>query len=443
LAYTLFIIRYVIACVVTTADMAVAQPIGELAGFTVDSLALSTPAPALKGSLTLDAARSLALRYSPALTPEGWRVRSAEALTRDAGRRPNPTLSSGVENFGAGLGNQRLETTVQLGQVLELGGKASARRGTADASVHQAVAQRDVTRLGVIADTDDAFIVAWMAQERVTRLREAEHVAGEIVAVAGGRFHAGAAPEVERTRAELDLYGLSDERRRSEAELRVDRLRLAEKWGAAEATFDSLLLPAPPLALPPSTDSLMIRLESHPERRRAAAVLALQSARVREARSARVPDLEFSGGVRHLQETGSSGLLVGVSLMLPLWSSGHGALGSAQADQRVAQAEAHGVMLQLQSQVRLARERLLATAEAYRATRQLVLPASREALEQLRRGYRAGRFGYLDILLGERTVLDAEIRAIEQTNELWDARLSLERMIGGTLPEGSQPEDQP
>ncbi len=429
----------VIANLLAIATAAVARPIG-----VVDDslLVVSTSAPTPKGSLTLVAARSLALRFSPSLTPDRWRVRSAEALTKDAGRRPNPTLSSGVENFGGGLGSQRVETTMQLGQAFELGSKARARRGTATAGVRQAITQAAVTRLNVLAETDDAFLVAWVAQERVSRLREAERVASEVVAVANERFHAGAVPQVERTRAELDLYALNDERRRLEVELRADRLLLAEKWGAAEASFDSLLLPAPPLAPPPSSDSLLIRLESHPERRRAAAALALQSARVREARSARVPDLELSAGVRHMQETGTTGLLTGVSLPLPLWSSGRGALASAQSDQRVAQAEERSVTLQLQGQVRRARDALMAIIEAYRATRRLALPASREALDELRRGYRAGRFGYLDILLGERTVLDTEIRALEQTSELWNARLNLERLTGEALPDESQREEK-
>ena len=437
-----FSICLISGCLIATIGAAAAQPIGAPIEAADDSLAVSALAPTPKGSLTLDAARSLALRFSPTLTPDRWRVRSAEALIKDAGRRPNPSLSGGVENFGGGIGAQRLETTMQLGQVFELGGKARARRGTAAAGVRQAVTQLDVTRLDVLTETDDAFLAAWVAQEHVSRLREAEHVAGEIVALAGERFHAGAAPQVERTRAELDLYALSDERRRLEAELRADRLMLAEKWGASEATFDSLLLPAPPLAPPPSTDSLLIRLESHPERRRADAALALQAARVREAHAARVPDLELSGGARRLQETGSTGLLTGVSLPLPLWSRGRGALVSAQADQRATLAEERGVTLQLQAQVRRARERLVAEVEAYGATRRLALPASRQALEQLRSGYRAGRFGYLDILLGERTVLDAEIRLIEQTSELWNARLSLERLIGGALPSESQPEEK-
>jgi len=134
------------------------------------------------GALTLAAARRLALGASPGLAPPARRVESARALTLDAGRRSNPTLEGGVENIGGRLGSRFAETTIQISQPIELGGKPGLRAGTAEAGLGEARAELDASRLEVVEGTDEAFLDAWLAQERLQRLRRAEQIAAEAVA---------------------------------------------------------------------------------------------------------------------------------------------------------------------------------------------------------------------------------------------------------------------
>jgi cobalt-zinc-cadmium efflux system outer membrane protein len=82
------------------------------------------------GVLTLRQALALALLQNPALASAAWEVRAGEARTLQAGLLLNPEFGVEVENF-AGSGEFRgfdvAETTITLGQVIELGGKRLRR----------------------------------------------------------------------------------------------------------------------------------------------------------------------------------------------------------------------------------------------------------------------------------------------------------------------------
>jgi cobalt-zinc-cadmium efflux system outer membrane protein len=159
----------------------------------------------------------------------------------------------------------------------------------------------------------------------------------------------------------------------------------------------------------------------------------LQSERVRAARAERLPDVTVSGGLRHLAEVNATGFLAGVSLPLPLFNR-HGALvQAAQSELDAARAREEGTRLRLQGELADARDRLLAARDRWDAVRLRMQPAAREALEQLRHGYQAGRFTYLDQLEGQRAALDADLLELETIRDTWSARLELERLLGRTL----------
>lgn len=80
--------------------------------------------------LTLSEALAIALLKNPSLQAYAFESRVAEARVLQAGIRPNPELAVGVENFlgtGALSGVKGLETTLQLSQIIDLGGSLTRR----------------------------------------------------------------------------------------------------------------------------------------------------------------------------------------------------------------------------------------------------------------------------------------------------------------------------
>ncbi len=391
--------------------------------------------PRLQGPLTLDQALRLALRFNPGLVESAWHARGAGERVRDQSRPPNPTVDVTEENFGGSLGGDLSETTVSASQTLELGGARGARARVAKGLERLALAELDSRQREVIFATGEAFLEAWWLEKRLENLVRSEQIAATAISAANERTRIGAAPPVEGLRAQGVLAEREVERRGAEVEWGEARRRLALEWGAAEADFDSLLLPPPTVPSLPPPEDLLADLEQHPDRLQAAAETAVEAARIREARAARVPDVSLQLGVRHLEETDEDGLVAGLSLPIPLWNT-HGALvRAAQAEHHAATLHEQAVRLRLELELRNAHGRLLAARDRYEAARTRAQPAASAALAQLQRGYRAGRFTYLDQLEGQRAAVEAELLGFQTAREVWGARFSLERLLGRTLEE--------
>jgi cobalt-zinc-cadmium efflux system outer membrane protein len=178
-------------------------------------------------------------------------------------------------------------------------------------------------------------------------------------------------------------------------------------------------------------DSLLAHLGAHPEQLAAAAAVAVEEARLREARSARVPDLAVEGGLKRLQETGSVGMVAGLTLSLPIWNPGGGAVSAAAAEKDAALASQEAARASLSAEVERASARLTGALGSLAALRQDVTPRSRVALLQIENGYRAGRFSYLDLADAQRSLLEAETATITAATEAWRARAELSRISGG------------
>ena len=401
----------------------------------LDSLLAGRPAPNPTGSLPLDDALLLALAHQADVIAAAWHLRAASETRREESRLPNPDLEGLVENFGGSLGSGHTETTISAAQTLELGGDRGARARVAAEQQRLAEAELRTQERQVVLDTGERFLEVWWLEQRLRNLERATGVAQATVAAARERTRIGAAPRVESLRAQTVVAQHEIDRRGVEADLARARRELALQWGASEAAFDSVLLPAPVVPALPPPQTLVAELETHPDRMRAAAETAVEAARVCEARALRVPDLVAHGGVRHFQENGDTGFLTGVTITVPLWNR-HGALvRSAEAERTAASIREAAVRRRLEAELTATYERLLAARDSYEAARTTLLPTAREALAELNRGYVTGRFSYLDQLDAQRAELEAELTEIQSQRDVWSARIALERLLGRSLEE--------
>lgn len=382
--------------------------------------------PRIDGPLTLERALNLAARYPSSLRAADLRAAAAKSRIRDAGRLPSPALVASAENFGGGLGSSRLESTVELAQPLELGGDRGARAAVAAGEYRVAAAEAAVLRRELLTLTAERYIRAWSLQARIHRLREGEELTRQAIAAASQRYRAGASPLLEQSRAESQALAQAVERQRAEAELRIARRELALSWGGDAASFDTLI--AEPLDRR-SEERDGAPAES-PDLERAAAGEALSSARIREARASRIPDLSLSLGIRHLEEAGATGFVAALEVPLPLWSRGRGSAAAARQEHEAALAEQRAAAERLEAESASASDRLLAASAAYDSLRLRVRPARQELLRELLRAYHAGRLNYLDLVTEQRNLLETDLALIESEADLWRSRVRLELLAG-------------
>lgn len=380
--------------------------------------------PSRSGPLTLDRALELARRHHLDLSAAELRAGAAQARVRDAGRAPNPTLAASGENFGGGLGSDRLETTLEVAQTIELGGDRAARKSLASGEHRAAIAETLTLRQEVLVQTAERFIRAWSLQERLARLRAGEAITRQAILAASARHRAGASPLLEQARAESEALAQAVERRRAEAELAAARRELSLCWGEAEASFDSLAADAPA-----GTEGLAAEVAAHPELTRAGSDEDLAMARVRAAQAARTPDVTLSGGVRRLEEAGGTGFIAGIEMPLPIWNRGGGAVDAARREHDAARANRRAVTRRLEVELANAIDRVQSSAAAYDTLRLRVRPSRQNLIEEALRAYRAGRLGYLDLIAEQRNLLETDLAIVDARADLWRSRVRLELLF--------------
>jgi cobalt-zinc-cadmium efflux system outer membrane protein len=415
-------------------------PLGrDLPAFEAPATAAAPPpegAPEPSGVLRLGDALAAALLRNPELAADAYEVRAREAALVQAGAHPNPTLSIELEDF-AGSGQFRgfdgAQTTILLGQLIELGGKRAARIDLATATRDLASWDYEVRRIDVLVRTASAFVDVLAAQERHRLADEALELARSMQGVAALRLRAGIASPAEDIRAGVQVDVAGVEREHTEHELATARQALAAAWGGEEARFERAEGDLQTLPAVPSMEDLAQRLDASPSVARWQTELAQRDALRARAKSERVPDVTLVAGPRRLSGPEDTALVVGVSVPLPLWNRHRGAV--AEAEHRLAKlaAETRAARVRAVAELATARVGLAASSEEATLLRTRVLPGTERAVEALRHGYEAGRFAQIEVLDAERARLGAREQYLSALVEAHHSAQQIERLTGVPL----------
>lgn len=154
--------------------------------------------------LTLKAALELALGANPELSAAGRELDAVEATITQAGVRPNPQISTLIEDTR----KSTRTTTLQLNQPIELGGKRAARIDAAERGRDAASADFDAKRAEIRAAVMTAFFDVLTAQERLRLVQSSVLLAQRATIAASRRVTAGKVSPVEETKARVAEAGV-------------------------------------------------------------------------------------------------------------------------------------------------------------------------------------------------------------------------------------------
>ena len=424
----------------SAAQVPAPYPVGhDLPAFEAPASA-AAPAPDLSpeptGVLRLDDALAAALLRNPALAADAYEVRAREAAILQAGAHPNPSVTLELEDFaGSGEfhGVDNAQTTLLLGQLIELGEKRGARIDQATASRDLASWDYEVRRIDVLVSVAGAFVDVLAAQERHRLAADSLELARSMQSAAARRLRAGIASAAEEIRAGVAVDVAAVELEHTEHELATSRQALAATWGGEAARFERAEGDLERLPAVPSAVELAIRLDASPSVARWQTVLAERDALRARARSERVPDVTLHAGPRRLSGPDDTVLVVGLSVPLPLWDRRRGAI--EEAEQRIAKlaAEARVARVHAVTELATARVGLAASSEEAALLRTRVIPGTERAVEALRRGYEQGRFAQIEVLDAERARLAAREQYLRALAEAHHSAQEIERLTGVPL----------
>jgi len=193
-----------------------------------------------KERLTLDQAIVYVLEHNPMLKAADYDSRAAAARIRTARITPGLLSSIELDNFGGGgshSGSDKLETTLRLSKVLELGDKAALRGEFSHDEAMLLRDEQDSERLDLLAETTKRFTHVITDQQRIAIAFDSLTLAKNTLAIVQQRVAAGKSPNTELRRSKITLARKKLELDHAEHELETSRVKLATLWGDTRASF--------------------------------------------------------------------------------------------------------------------------------------------------------------------------------------------------------------
>jgi len=346
---------------------------------------------------------------------------------------PPLTLDLQLENFaGSGelSGIDALETTLQLSRLVELGGKAQARRDLGEFEVERLTAEQRSRQADVLAEVAKRFVHVLADQEELKAMQRAAMLAEAASASARSRVEAGAASPVQFSRAEIALARTRIDVEHAEHELLAARVALSTQWreeapqfGAAEGQLFALKEVEP-------FEAFARRLQANPELLAFASHDRVAEARTRLAQSQQRPDLNLSFGVRRLEAFDDAAFVAGFSMPLRSARRAQGEIRAAQAERDSLALTREARRLELHATLFGIYQELAHARTEAQALQLRIRPQALDMLRTTEAGYRAGRFSFLELADAQRQLLEIELDAIRAAAEFHTQLIELERLTG-------------
>lgn len=389
----------------------------------------STPHPT--GSLDLHAALAAALDGNPGLAQYPYALRSAQARELQASLRPNPELGIDIENI-AGSGSYRgitaTETTLRLGVLLERGNKRNARQLVAAIASEQVGAEAALARLDVLANTTRLFIDLVESQAQSTlALRGLDH-ARALQRAAENRIASGAASELERHRAIIEVERARLETEHFEHLIASQRRQLAAQWGETAPAFSAAS--ADLLALPelPTFGSLSERLARSPAVARFAIEQRLREAQLAAARAQAKTDPTVFGGMRHLNTSGDVAAVAYLLMPLPWRNRNQGAIDAAEADRARISVDREAYRIHADVMLFDLLQELKHAHTLVDSLQQTLIPEAEAAWMLSQKGYAAGRLSQRELIDAQKTRLQLESELLTNAADYHRYFAAIDRM---------------
>jgi cobalt-zinc-cadmium efflux system outer membrane protein len=382
----------------------------------------------MPAQLSLEHAIELAEGRSPKLAVAQAGVEAARGRAQQAGLRINPEFSVELENFGGSgslSGLQSSELTVSLSQKLDLAGHRPARMTVAEAELAAAQLRFIIARADLTQKVRNLFAAGVAAQEALDLAQENVERAEELANVARELVDAGREPPLRRLRAEAALAQAIASLKSAEADEQTAYNLLAALLGSSippEELIGGSNIPLPE-ELDPSSN-LDVAL--------AVAEVVIARANFKQARADGRVDPSVGIGLRHMRDSGDVGLMVGISVPLPIFDRNQGNIAAAVSEVQAAEAKVSAARLDATARAASARASLTAADSRLSALEKSAIKEAREALRLAELSYRAGKSSLVELL-------DAQQAYALIRSDLISARLARSEAAATLAREATKP----
>lgn len=398
----------------------------------------------LQTNLTAQAAVAIALLNNRTLQAEFESIGISQAELAQASRLKNPTYAGFYRvpmQGAAGLNTENVLTQNLLDLLMLPARKKIAARNLE--SVKLRVADQV---LALSEEAQIAFYTVQARQQLTNRLSIIVEINEAGADIAQRQFDAGNIHALELQNQEALFAQSRFDLARAEAQTRVDRERLNRLlgvWGKQTGWQITDGLPALPEKELPlenvEATAINRRLDLAAAR---GEVMAISSVLGLSRNYRYLPGVTIGANAeRDLDGSWVAGPTL--SLEVPIFDQGQAGLAKLAAEYRRAQRNFEALAINIRSEVRAARDALIATRDAADYHAKVLLPQRQSILRETLLQFNAMQKSSYELLLAKEREQQEEQAAIEALRDYWIARAELERAAGGRLTDDKPPMSAP
>ncbi|NOR72266.1 MAG: hypothetical protein GQ467_00120 [Mariprofundaceae bacterium] len=401
-----------------------------------------THAVSLTGTITLEQVIANVLKHNPQLRMDGYEANAAASRVRQAGQGRPLEVTLDMQDFaGSGTYNgiNRLETTLSLGKILELGGKASSRENLARRHANLLNNMLDSKRMDLLAKVAEQFMRVVVNQHRLDIAREQLKLVKRTHAIVEQRVKVGKSHVAELRREAITLTRSEIDLEHAEHGLAFSRLKLATSWGETKPQFSLARADLFELPAVQPFEQLEGLLANNPDLTRFATEERVTQAQLHLAKTRQASDLKLSAGIRYFNEQQDGALVLSVSMP---FGSAPRARPYIEEMEYLSQREPlryEQQRLALLSSLYEIYQELLHAQRASKALNEKMIPEAERAVNDYEQGYKSGRFSLLELNETQRILIDARLEAVLTAANYHRFRIEIERLTGAAIHSGVNP----
>lgn len=376
----------------------------------------AAPVPCMQSALTFENAVSLSFSRSPQLRISGSEIQEKYGQRIQAGLFPNPIFAYSLDGLGGNTAfqnNEGMESSYTLSQLIELGGKRCLRSDVAKYEYFAAIAGYEITCVQLLNQLLKAFVEVAAAQELLRIAEEQKQISLQVLNAVAAKVEAGKASLIDQNKSKIAFAHSEITLTRARADLKNAKQNLSILWGCSCPNFDFVEYPFFEVQGPASFEGCCAKLKNNPELIQTQYIYLASRHNLNLEKSIRIPDVTVTVGYESEQCIRNGGLIVGVSLPLPVFDQNQGNIHTARSQiTKVCDVYAQ-LQLLLQNRLAYAHRELFSAFQEVERFKSTVLKAAVESFEFAREGYQEGKFDYLDMLDSQRTLFEVQVSYID------------------------------
>jgi len=377
--------------------------------------------PATAKNIDLATAVNLMTENNPSLNVFTFKQSALDGASYTANLKPAIEVGFDAENFigsSSYNGLSQSELTVSVSSIIELGGKRNARLNLVSIQRQLIDAQRHVKSLEMISQLTRSFIQTLATQERIKLAIESVQLANDIYESVKKRAAAGAISDAEVKRSFAALKQAELTHQAELQNLDSQKVILSLYWAEKQPQFTNLIGELFNFGEIQNIDTLFNDVEKSSLMNVLISQQQLAESKSRMAQTQSNSDLNWTIGLRRIEETNDSALIAGFSMPLFKSKRNSGALIEAQAvidqsisEQKIALLDLYGQIYKIYALRKLG----IARFESLQAD---IIPALSEALDLTRTAYQDGRYGYFEYVAARQELIQAKKALIDTAENI-------------------------